>query len=54
MLVDNLKQQLTMGTSYMIVCTGKCVWLMFLFNVDKFYNFYISNFYKRCTPVNSG
>jgi len=42
---ENLKQQLTTGTSYIILCTGKYMWLMFLFKFDKFYNFYISNFY---------
>jgi len=28
-----------MGTSYMILFTGKYLWLMFLFNFDKFYKF---------------
>jgi len=41
---ENLKE-LTMGTSYMILCTGKYMWLKFLFTFDKIYNFYISNFY---------
>jgi hypothetical protein len=28
----------------MILCTGKYMWLIFLFNIDKFYNFHISTF----------
>jgi len=36
---ENLKQQLT------ILCTGKYMWLMCLFNFDKFYEYFISNFY---------
>jgi len=35
-----LKQQLTIATSHMMLCPGKYMWLMFLFNFDKFYNFY--------------
>jgi hypothetical protein len=29
---ENVKQQLTMGRSHMVLCTGKYMWLMFLFN----------------------
>jgi len=42
---ENVKQQLTMGTRHMMLCTGKYMWLIFLCNSDTVYNFYISDFY---------
>jgi len=36
---ENMKHHLTVGTSYMTLCTDKYACLMFLFNFDKFYNF---------------